>query len=83
MSTLLTKVKEIFSFHQGLSGEAVPLIADGCQHLKKLNLYGVEEISDEDIIHVIKKLGKQLTALTLHGKGLTDVAYSYLNNCKR
>ena len=81
--TILTKVKEIFSFQQGLSGEAVRLIADGCQHLKKLFLHGVKEISEEDVIHVIKKLGKQLTALTLHGERLTDVACSYLNNCKR
>ena len=83
MSTLLTKIKEIFSLQQGLSGETLRLIADGCQHLKKLKLNGVKEISDEDVIHVIKKLGKQLTVLVLDGEGLTDVAYSYVNNCKR
>jgi len=38
---------------------------------------------DEDIIHIIKNLGKQLTTLVLDEHGLTDVAYSYLNNCAR
>jgi hypothetical protein len=44
---------------------------------------GVTEILDEDVIHIIKKLGKQLTTLVLDGHGLTDVAYLYLNNCTR
>ena len=61
----------------------VRLIADSCQQLKKLILNDVGEIDDEDVIHVIKKLGKQLTTLVLRGEGLTDVAYSYLNNCAR
>ena len=61
----------------------VRLIADSCQQLKKLILNDVGEIDDEDVIHVIKKLGKQLTTLVLTGEGLTDVAYSYLNNCAR
>ena len=59
------------------------LIADSCQQLKKLILNDVGEIDDEDVIHVIKKLGKQLTTLVLTGEGLTDVAYLYLNNCAR
>jgi len=83
MSTVLVKVKEMFSFQQGLSGEAVRLIADSCQHLKKLRLAGVTGIIDDDVIHVIKKLGKQLATLLLWGKDLTDVAYLYLNNCAR
>jgi hypothetical protein len=73
----------MFSFQQGLSGETVRFIADNCQHLKKLNLDGVMQIDDDDVIHVIKKLGKQLTTLVLFGNNLTDVAYSYLNNCAR
>jgi len=83
MSTLLVKVKEMFSFQQELSGETVRLIADSCQHLKKLSLNGVRRIDDDDVIHVIRKLGKQLTALVLDGHGLTDVVYSCLNNCAR
>jgi len=73
----------MFSFQQGLSGQTIRLIADSCQHLKKLSLFGVREIDDDDVIHVIKKLGKQLTTLVLDGQVLTDVAYSYLNNCTR
>ena len=74
----------MFSFQQGVNGETVRLIADSCQHLTKLNLVGMTLwIDDDDIIHVIKKLGKQLTALTLYGGRLTDVAYSYFKNCAR
>ena len=73
----------MFSFQQGVTGEAVRLIADSCQHLTKLDLNGLVQICDDDIIHVIKKLGKQLTTLVLDGGTLTDVAYSYLKNCAR
>jgi len=73
----------MFSFPQGLSGKTVHLIVDGCQNLKKLSLGGVRQIDDDDVIHVIKKLGKQLTTLVLGGRGLTDVAYLCLNNCAR
>ena len=84
MSTLLVKIKEMSSFQQELSGKTVRHIADRCQHLKKLNLLGWKPgIGDDDIIHVIKKLGKQLTTLFLCDAGLTDVAYSYLSNCAR
>jgi len=73
----------MFSFQPGLNVITVRLIADSCQHLKKLRLYRVEQLYDDDVIHVIKKLGKQLTTLVLYVAGLTDVAYSYLNNCAR
>jgi hypothetical protein len=63
--------------------KTVRLISDSFQHLKKLSLYGVEQLFDDDIIHVIKKLEKQLTTLVLDGHFLTNVAYSYLNNCAR
>jgi len=43
----------------------------------------VREIDDDDVIHVIDRLGEQLTTLVLFGEGLTDVAYSYLNKCAR
>jgi hypothetical protein len=71
----------MFYFRQ--DGKTLRLIADSCQHLEKLNLDGVRQIDDDDVIHVIKKLGKQLTNLVLDGQGLTDVAYLYLNNCVR
>jgi len=51
--------------------------------LKKLSLDGVTQIDDDEVIHVINKLGKQLTTLVLLGERLTDVAYLYLNNCAR
>jgi molybdopterin/thiamine biosynthesis adenylyltransferase len=73
----------MFSFQQGLSGEAVGLIVDGCQRLKKLSLHGVKDILDDDVIHVINVLGKQLIGLSLDGRKLTDVAYSYLRHCAR
>jgi hypothetical protein len=82
MSTVLVKVKEMFSFQQGLNRNTVHLIVDSCQHLKKLSLGGVK-LTDDVVIHVISKLGKQLTDLMLHGSSLTDVAYLYLNNCVR
>ena len=82
MCTVLIKVIEIFSFQQELKVETVRLIADSCQHLKKLSLDYVPQI-DDDIIHVIDKLGKQLTTLVLKVHGLTDVGFSYLNNCAR
>jgi hypothetical protein len=43
----------------------------------------VNKIDDDDVIHIINKLGKQLTALSLDGHGLSDVAFLYLNNCDR
>jgi len=72
-----------FFFQQELNGKTVRLIADGCQQLKKLRLKHLSQVFDDDVIHVIKKLGKQLTTLVLDGRNLTDVAYSYLNNCAR
>ena len=83
MRYFLFHKKEIFSFLQELRGEAVRFIADSCKHLKKLRLEGVTEIDDNDVIHVIRKLGKQLTSLYLDGNNLTDIAYSYLCNCAR
>jgi hypothetical protein len=73
----------MFPFLQELRGEDVRFIADICKHLKKMRLEGVTQIDDNDVIHVINKLGKQLTSLYLDGNNLTDVAYSYLNNCAR
>jgi len=84
MGTVLVKVKEMFSFQQGLNGKTIRLIADSCQHLQRLTLRGSEKFfDDDDMIYVIEKLGKQLTTLVLDGLHLTDVAYPYLNNCCR
>ena len=94
MITDLVKSKEMFPFQQGRScirtvyrtgssGKIFRFIADSCQRLKKLNLDGVRQIDDSDVIHIINKLGKQLTTLGLDGHDLTDVAYSYLTNCAR
>ena len=83
MCWLLVEENEMFSFQQGLNGITVRLIVDSCQHLKKLRLDSVKQFFDDDVIHVIRKLGKQLTTLVLGGEGLTDAAYSYLNNCAR
>ena len=83
MCWLLVEENEMFSFQQGLNGITVRLIADSCQHLKKLRLVGYGQFVDDDVIHVIKKLGKQLTTLVLNVEGLTDVTFSYLNNCAR
>ena len=73
----------MFSFQQGLSEKTVRLIADSCQDLKKLSLFGDRQIDDDDVVYVINKLGKQLTTLALSANNLTDVAYLYLKNCAR
>jgi len=83
MCWLLVEENEMFSFQQGSNGITLRLIADSCQQLKKLRLGCLELLCDDDVIHVIKKLGKQLITLDLNVTGLTDVAYSYLNNCAR
>jgi len=83
MSAVLVKINEMFSFQQGVIGETVRHIVDNCQHLKKLSLDKEIETLDDDVIYVIKKLGKQLTTLVFNGEGLTDAAYLYLNNCAR
>ena len=70
-------------FLQYLSEATVGPIADSCLLLRKLILGGVMLIVDEDVIHVIEKLGKQLTTLVLDGLLLTDIAYSHLDNCAR
>ena len=81
----LVTVKEMFSFQQGglLSGTTLRLIADSCQDLKKLSLHYASQIVDDDIVYVVDKLGKQLTALVFYWQGLTDIAFSSLNNCPR
>jgi hypothetical protein len=73
----------MFSFQQVLSGTTLRLIADSCQDLKKLSLYNARQVVDDDIVYVINKLGKQLTALVLSWEGLTDIAFLSLNNCAR
>jgi hypothetical protein len=82
VSCVLVKEKEMFYFEQGLPGKTLRLIADNCQYLKKLTLDGMSKI-DDDVIHVMEKLGKQLTTLVLDGNSLTDAAYLYLKNCPR
>jgi hypothetical protein len=73
----------MFSFQQGLSGQTIRLIADSCQNLKKLSLGVVIQIDSDDLIHVIDRLGKQLTTLVFDGTLLTDVGFSSLRNCAR
>ena len=82
MNALSVISKEMFSFQQGLNGKTVRLIVDSCRHLRKLSLCDVK-LFDEDVIHVINKLGKQLTTLDLDWFSLTDVAFSYLSKCVR
>jgi hypothetical protein len=68
---------------QELPGETMHIIADNCQYLKKLNLEGVFNVADDEAIHIMEKLGKQLTTLVLDGNSLSDGAYLYLKNCAR
>jgi hypothetical protein len=72
-----------FSFQEGISRETVRLIADNCQHITKLSLDGWHYIIDDDVIHVIEKLGKQLSTLSLNSESLTDVAFLQLKDCVR
>jgi hypothetical protein len=84
MNTVL--VKEMFSFQQGLNRKTFCLIADSCQQLKKLSLLCVGQcnpkqfVCDDDVIHLIKKLGKQLTTLALDGRFIADIACSIIFN---
>jgi hypothetical protein len=84
--SLIPQLKKLsklnISNQKGLIGELLHRIVDSCQHLEKLILGGVTRISD-DPIHIIEKLGKQLTTLVLDGENLTDVAYLNLKNCVR
>jgi hypothetical protein len=72
----------MFCFEQELSGETVRLIVDSCQQLKKLKLDSDCLCDEDDAIHIIETVGKQLTTLALPGD-LTDAAYLYLNKCVR
>ena len=45
----------MFSIEQVLIGETLRLIADSCQHMKKLSLFAARQ-NDVDIIHVIRNL---------------------------
>jgi hypothetical protein len=51
--------------------------------LKKLNLDGAREVDDGGVIHVIDRLGRQLTTLVLDGSILTDDVFLHLKNCSR
>jgi len=73
----------MFSFQQELTREALRLIADGCQNLKKFGLIDEFGSTDDDVINVIDLLGKQLTSLHLVGRHITDVSFLYLKNCNR
>jgi len=73
----------MFSFRQNLSGTTVHLIADSCQHLKKLNLDGAREVDDDAVIRVIDRLGRQLKTLVLDGSIITDNVFLHLKNCSR
>jgi hypothetical protein len=77
----LVSATGVFCFEQDLTKESGRLIVDNCQHLKKLTLEDSLEI--DDVIRMIKKLGKQLTTLVLNADSLTDAGYLYLNNCAR
>jgi hypothetical protein len=83
VSTILVSAKVVFSLQQVFIEEMGRLIAESCQHLKKLYLGASVYLQDDDVIHIIKNLGKQLTTLALNGRDLSDVAYLYLNKCPR
>jgi hypothetical protein len=83
VSTILVSTKVAFYLQQGMDVETVRLIAESCQHLKKLKLGIMPDLEDEDVIHIINNLAKQLATLVLGGIILTDVAFLRLNNCLR
>jgi len=72
----------MFSFQQELNGKTGGLNADSFQNLKKLSLY-CQLLTNDELILVIDRLGKQLTKLCVHGLHLSDHAYSYLSNYAR
>ena len=67
----------------GIKWESSPSYCGQLPALKKIEPVLCWTVFNGDVIHVIKKLGKQLTTLVLDGRRLTDVAYSHLNNCAR
>jgi hypothetical protein len=73
----------MFSFQQELGGKTVCHIVESCRNLQKLNLDDVTQVYDDDVMHVISKVGDHLTTLILDGEDLTDIAFVYLNNCGR
>ena len=83
MSTLLLKLKEMFSFQQELKGQTGRLNADSFQKLKELILQCGKLFDDEELILIVDRLGKHLTTLIFNGNRLSDHAYSNLSNCAR
>jgi hypothetical protein len=78
----LVSAKGVFSFQQRLQLEPIRHIVDSCQHLKKLSLNGCY-LPDDVVIHVIEKLGKQLTSLGLTTTGVTEDGFLHVKNCAR
>ncbi|PSN48714.1 hypothetical protein C0J52_08781 [Blattella germanica] len=64
-----------------LTGKSIKGIVDKCHNLKELSLDDVTQIFDEDVMHIIKKVGSQLTTLVLDGEELTDSSYCSLHLC--
>jgi hypothetical protein len=51
--------------------------------LKTLSLHCGILFDDDELIHIIDSLGKQLTTLIFFGFYLSEHAYPYLSNCAR
>ncbi|KAJ9574539.1 hypothetical protein L9F63_008278, partial [Diploptera punctata] len=66
-----------------LSIHSIKEIAENCTRLEELSLQGISGICDEDLKHVIRKVGAQLTRLILDGNLLTDKSFCFLKHCTR
>ncbi|KAJ9589696.1 hypothetical protein L9F63_017102, partial [Diploptera punctata] len=78
-----TIIIQNLSPHCNQCGHCIKEIADNCTRLQELCIDDVTTIFDEDIIHVIRKVGAQLTTFILDGEELTDNSFCYLDHCTR
>ncbi|KAJ9586673.1 hypothetical protein L9F63_019711, partial [Diploptera punctata] len=66
-----------------LSGCSIKQMVENCTRLEELCLQGYNGLCDEDVIHIIRKIGPQLTTLKLDGINITDNSFCYLHHCTR
>ncbi|KAJ9586672.1 hypothetical protein L9F63_019710, partial [Diploptera punctata] len=64
-----------------LSGCSIKQIVENCTRLEELCLQGINGICDKDVIHIIRKVGPQLTTLKLDGINIRDNSFCYLHHC--
>ncbi|KAJ9589697.1 hypothetical protein L9F63_017103 [Diploptera punctata] len=72
-----------FSHCRDLKRNCLKKAIENGSKLKELYLERFVRLLDDDLIHVISKVGAQLTTLKLYGNELTDDSFCYLEHCTR